>query len=46
MVFNSFIEILAGITSSAVGLKISLINIGIEMHKSVSKKKMKKQDVM
>ena len=45
-VFNSFIGIPVGITSSAVGLKISVINTGIEMHKPISKKIRKKKDVI
>ena len=37
--FASIVDILIGITSSAIGLKISVITAGIKKHKSIIKKK-------
>ena len=40
--FSSLVDIPVGITSSALGLKISTINAGINKYKSIIKKKRKK----
>ena len=42
--FASFVCVPVGITSSAVGLKISAITAGIKNDKSIIKKKKKKHD--
>ena len=43
--FTSLVAILVGITSSAVGIKISAITAGIKKYKSIIKKKKKKKHV-
>ena len=42
--FVSLVDIPAGITSSALGLKICVITAGIKKYKSIIKKKRKKHD--
>ena len=42
--FATLVGIPVGITSSAVGLKICVINAGIKKYKSIIKKKKKKHD--
>ena len=42
--FASLLGILIGITSSAIGLKISAIDVGIKKYKSIIKKKKNKHD--
>ena len=42
--FNSFLDIPIGITSSAKGLKICAITVGIKKYKAIIKKKKKKHD--
>ena len=42
--FVSLVDIPAGITSSALGLKICVITAGIKKYKSIIKKKKKKHD--
>ena len=42
--FASLVCVLLGITSSAVGIKISAITAGIKKYKSIIKKKKKKHD--
>ena len=44
--FVSLLGIPIGITSSAVGLKICAVTAGIQMYKSIVKKKKKKHDKM
>ena len=44
--FASLLGIPIGITSSAVGLKICAVTAGIQMYKSIVKKKKKKHDKM
>ena len=44
--FASLVGIPKGITSSAIGLKICAITIGIKKYKSIIKKKKKKHDKM
>ena len=43
--FASLVDILIGITSSAIGLKIWLITAGIKKYKSINKKRKKKQNL-
>ena len=43
--FASLVAILVGITSSAVGIKISAITAGIKKYKSIIKKRKKKKHV-
>ena len=42
--FASLVDVLVGITSSAVGLEISVITAGIKKYKLIIKKKKKKND--
>ena len=42
--FTSLVDILIGITSSVIGLKICAITAGIKKYKSIIKKKKKKHD--